>query len=182
MNDYLNRAGKTLLIVIIVVGALYILHKWPNKEQEGAVAGQTLEKVADIPQKSAEGSFEDLLDAIEQVESGGDPNAVGDDGAAIGAYQIHKIYVDDVNRIIALYMKDVNFRFTYKDRWDKDKSGTMVGIFTNHYTKFYVVETWRLGMSNNEARARIHNGGPTGWKKDCTKAYWEKVKRAFEGE
>ena len=163
--DYLSRAGKTLLIVIIVVGALYILHKWPNKEQE-----------------SAEGSFKDLLDAIEQVESGGDPNAIGDDGAAIGAYQIHKIYVDDVNRIIALYMKDVNFRFTYKDRWDKDKSGTMVGIFTNHYTKFYVVETWRLGMSNNEARARIHNGGPAGWKKDCTKAYWEKVKRAFEGE
>ncbi len=52
--DYLSRVGKTLLIVIIVIGALSILHKRPNKERDVAVAGQTPEKVADIPQKSVE--------------------------------------------------------------------------------------------------------------------------------
>ena len=59
-------------------------------------------------------SFEDLLDAIEWVESKGDANAKGDpimrttgfpkyeewtEYRAVGSFQIWKIYVDDVNRI-----------------------------------------------------------------------------------
>ena len=51
-------------------------------------------------------TFEDLLDAIESVESGGNANAVGDNNRAVGSFQIWKIYVDDVNRIIRLGHKD----------------------------------------------------------------------------
>ena len=36
-----------------------------------------------------------LLDAIKQVESGGDSEAVGDGGDSIGAYQIQRAYFDD---------------------------------------------------------------------------------------
>ncbi len=63
---------------------------------------------------------EDVLDAIEWVESRGDANAVGDeifvkflfDGRklyeyqSIGAYQLTEIYVDDCNRIMQLYIDE----------------------------------------------------------------------------
>jgi hypothetical protein len=36
----------------------------------------------------------------------------------------------------------------------------------------------RLGRKPTlEDMARIHNGGPNGWKKESTKPYWEKVKK-----
>ncbi len=115
-------------------------------------------------------SFDDLLDAIEWVESKGDPWPVGDDGNAVGAYQIHKIYVDDVNRII---QKDgvgriKNLRFTYADRTNKKQSRMMVWIYLNHYGGTF------------EEMARKHNGGPNGHNKDCTKPYWEKAKARLE--
>ena len=144
MNNYLSRAGKTLIIagvVGVVVGSITYVQGL-NKDAHSPHTGQTSTAQAELPQSPAQSEFEDLLDAIEWVESKGDANAVGDSGRAIGAYQIWEIYVDDVNRIIALYMKDVDFRFTYKDRWDKAQSRTMVGIYTNHYAKHYLVDTW----------------------------------------
>ncbi len=110
-------------------------------------------------------NFEQLLDAIEKVESSGNPNAVGDNGEAIGAYQIHKIYVDEVNRILGWH------NFSYDDRWDRDKSRWMVSIYLRHYGKGKSVE----------AMARIHNGDPvTGWRDENTKPYWLKVKAELE--
>ena len=106
-------------------------------------------------------TFENLLDAIEQVESGG-KNAVGDGGKAFGAYQIHKIYVDDVNRISKK-------NYSYADRNCKKKSREMVTIYLKHYGK---------GKSLIDM-ARIHNGGPRGHKKKCTVKYGEKVKKAL---
>lgn len=53
MNN-LSRAGNVILISIIVVGALNILHRWPNKEREGAASGQTAEIWTDIGQNPAE--------------------------------------------------------------------------------------------------------------------------------
>ena len=95
---------KHLIITIIILTCIMLIYALiaPNMEREVPQDGQTPEKVADIPQNAplSEYGFEDLMDAIEQVESGGNANAVGDGGAAIGAFQIHKIYVDDVNRIM----------------------------------------------------------------------------------
>ncbi len=81
---------------------------------------------------------------------------------AIGAYQLHKIYVDDVNKILG------EDRYTYADRWDADKSREMVRIYTEHYGQWAIFDF--------EVLARIHNGGPDGWKKESTLPYWEKVK------
>ena len=108
--------------------------------------------------------FNDLLDAIEKVESGGDSSAVGDNGKAVGAYQIHKIYVDDVNRISGK-------SFRYIDRKDKAKSRKMATIYLRHYGK---------GKTLIEL-ARIHNGGPKGYKKKCTEKYAEKIKKVLYG-
>jgi len=100
-----------------------------------------------------------LLDAIRQVESGG-RCVVGDSGKAVGVYQIHKVYVDDVNRILC---KKV---YTYADRNDEAKSRKMVELYLTHYGK---------GKSQLDM-ARIHNGGPNGHKKQATLKYAEKIK------
>ena len=115
-------------------------------------------------------TFEDLLDAIEWVESKGDPWAVGDDGAAVGAYQIHKIYVDDVNRILGykLFKGEKFYPFDYQDRCKPEKSREMVSIYLNHYGGTF------------EEMARKHNGGPNGHNKESTKSYWLKVKSRME--
>lgn len=114
-------------------------------------------------------TFDDLLDAIEWVESKGDPNAIGDNGKAVGAYQIHKIYIDDVNRIY-------NTRYTYDNRLDRVKSRRMVRLYTNWYSFKHELH----GPVYFEFVARTHNGGPDGWKKESTKPYWEKVRARME--
>lgn len=107
---------------------------------------------------------EKLLLAIEQVESNGKVNAVGDGGKALGCLQIHKCVVDDVNLILK---KKV---YTYQDRSDKAKSFEMARIYLNHYGS-------RMTTMD---KARIWNGGPAGYKKAATLKYWHKVKRAMK--
>jgi hypothetical protein len=91
----------------------------------------------------------DVLDAIAIVESNNNPNAVGDNGKAVGAFQIHKIYVDDVNRILG------EDKYSYDDRWDAEKSRKMTLIYTLHYTKKY--------NHTAESMAAVHNGGVDGY-------------------
>ncbi len=178
---------------VFIIATLISVGIWGVINEERSKA--TLENNQEIEQDTLiEFSFDDLLDAIEWVESKGNANAVGDIGKAIGAYQIHKIYVDDVNRIIALWGLDK--QFTYNDRWDKNKSRSMTEIYTLYWCKYHLVDIWQLGMSNNEANTRIHNTGPDGWRNEPqwfvrnrgytleqaekkirnAKAYWLKVK------
>ena len=148
-------------------------------------------------------TFYDLLDAIEWVESRGDANAMGDwvtlgviryteanepilakEAWAIGAYQIHKIYVDDVNRIMEKTWITPPVFFSYNDRWNKYQSREMVLTYLRYYEGQTPTDlgAYPFGnMSWQERLARIHNGGPDGWKKESTKPYWEKVKaRMYE--
>ncbi len=111
-------------------------------------------------------TVDDLMDAIEQVESGGDVNAVGEAGE-LGCMQIRKIYVDDVNRILG------HDKYTYGDRRDRAKSRKMTEIYIYHYAIGIV---YKVDDGLLEVMARIHNGGPNGYKKESTLAYWEKVK------
>ena len=68
-----------------------------------------------------------LIEAIACVESGNNAGAVGDRGKAVGKFQIHKIYVDEVNRISGI--RKLNRRFTYEDRFHPEKSREMVMIY-----------------------------------------------------
>lgn len=147
----------------------------PSKAQEW-LDEQERDAVSEFNQRhgiNSQPTFEDLLDAICQVESGCNADVVGDSGRAVGAYQLHKIYVDEVNRLISklrLYDKP----YSYADRWDKVKSRRMVQIFILHYGG--IVDNCEWTAANLlEAMARIHNGGPNGWKKESTKEYWKKV-------
>mmetsp|Transcript_17324 Transcript_17324/g.34937 ORF Transcript_17324/g.34937 Transcript_17324/m.34937 type:complete len:117 (+) Transcript_17324:88-438(+) len=108
-----------------------------------------------------------LFDAIKQVESGGDENAVGDGGKAIGPYQIWKVYHDDAKA---------------GGSWENCKgpgstaySEKVIQAYMNRYAT-----RARLGHDpTDEDIARIHNGGPNGYKKQATVSYWEKVKNAM---
>jgi hypothetical protein len=118
-----------------------------------------------IPAKTKEElDLDKLWAATIKVESNGKADALGDGGKAIGIAQIHKICVDDINRIVSTPL------YTYEDRLDPIKSREMWEIYLYHYG-------WEV-MDSPEKLSRIWNGGPTGYKKKSTLAYWEKVKKA----
>jgi hypothetical protein len=96
------------------------------------------------------------------VESGFDDSAYAKGEDAVGVLQIRKTMVDDVNRILKRQKKD--YRFTYDDRWCRNKSIQMFDIYVMHY-----------GLSTAEEVARCWNGGPRGMDKEATVYYWNKV-------
>lgn len=108
---------------------------------------------------------EKLLDAIEQVESGGNHKAVGDGNKAVGAYQLHKIYVDEANRIKGRQI------FTYADRLDRNKSREITRTVLNYYQT-------KHGLTDIQV-SRCHNAGEFGFKKKCTLQYMKKIERAM---
>lgn len=111
-----------------------------------------------------------LIPALIQVESGGNEKAVGDKGRAKGALQLHKIYIDDANRI-------AKKNFIYDDAFDIEKSKQIVKIYLIHYGKNYEKKTGK--KVSEEVLARIHNGGPAGYLKDSTKKYWNKISKVI---
>jgi len=112
----------------------------------------------------------DLIDAIEQVESGGRENAVGDNGKALGCMQIWKCVWDDVKD-----NEELN-GYEYKDVSQRK----VAHIVFRLYMKRYATKK-RLGRTPTfEDMARIWNGGPSGWKKKSTLKYWKKVKKELE--
>ena len=102
--------------------------------------------------------IERLLDAIARIESRHDPNAVGDSGRALGAYQIHCIYWKDGTRLLGV-------DWPHKDASDPTKARQVVKAYLPHYGK---------GRSLLEM-ARIHNGGPCGYRKKATVCYARKI-------
>ena len=111
-----------------------------------------------------------LTQGIIQVESGGDDNAVGDNGKALGCLQIWQCVWDDVKHNSELEGK------TYQDV----KKREVALIVFKLYMKRYATKK-RLGHeATNEDKARIWNGGPNGYKKKSTLKYWAKVKKALK--
>lgn len=116
------------------------------------------------------GSKTTLLEALIQVESQGNDNAVGDlnlTHKAYGCLQIRQPYVDDVNRKLGT---------NYRAQQCLGNRELSIFLF-DAYMEIYAT---RLAMGReptNEDKARIHNGGPAGWKRSVTIPYWEKVKK-----
>ena len=112
----------------------------------------------------------DVLTAIRTVESNNNPNAVGDSGNAIGVYQIWKVYWQDATEFN-------NIGGKYRDCFDPAYADRIVRAYMDRYAT-----EKRLGRPvTQEDIARIHNGGPNGWKKDSTNKYWTKVKKILNG-
>jgi len=115
-------------------------------------------------------SNRDILDALRQVETGGCPNegigAKGDNGNAIGPYQIWRIYHTDSG--LPTYDKCLTSK-SYSER------------VISAYMMRYASGEWSRALSGKATRAdclkiaRIHNGGPRGHRKNATKKYANKV-------
>ena len=109
-----------------------------------------------------------LIPFLIMVESGGDCNAIGDNGKAAGCLQIHKCVVDDVNRF-------AHTHYDYRSRLNPQDSIDICTAYLYHYGRRYSLETGELVTP--EVLARIWNGGPSGWKKKGTIKYWHKVEK-----
>lgn len=109
-----------------------------------------------------EDGWKDFIPALVQVESRGDPNALGKNNDR-GILQITPILVKEVNRISGL-------TYTHDDAWDPEKSIEM----------FYIIARKYCPEHDFEKMARIWNGGPRGHTKDYTIAYWNKVKNELD--
>ena len=117
-----------------------------------------------------EKELSDVLTAIRAVESNNNPNAVGDSGNAIGVYQIWEVYWKDAT-------ERSNIGGKYRDCFDPDYADHVVRAYMDRYAT-----EKRLGRPvTQEDIARIHNGGPNGWKKNSTNKYWTKVKKILNG-
>jgi len=105
-----------------------------------------------------------LMDAIAVVES-------NRGATSRNVYQLRKIYVADVCRITGQ-------RITHAQAIGDDAiARACIEAYWNHYGTRYSHIT---GASPDaEVLARIHNGGPDGWRKPETMVYWRKVREAL---
>ena len=112
-----------------------------------------------------------VLDAIRQVETGGHPdpsNAVGDGGAALGPYQIHRVYwADAVQHDPSLTANGE----TYQSVRNAAYAERVVMAYWSRYAPSWDAQTL----------SRIHNGGPKGHRRKTTLGYWGKVQTALIG-
>lgn len=121
---------------------------------------------------------DDLVKALIKVESNGNPKAVGDGGRAYGILQIHKVMVDDANRI-------AKTNFTHQDMFDPAKSQKVADIILTHYDRHIRRTTGKEATAKQ--LAFIWNGGASAWKRvnspvsDTKQAnlerYWSKVSK-----
>ena len=126
-------------------------------------------------------TWRETLDAIRVVETGGEPRegrgAIGDNGNALGSYQIWKPYwTDAVERNPSLRVG--GFERVLKDKAHSEK---IVRAYMARYNKEALrrLEEGRGSMADVLRTARIHNGGPKGYRKDSTLSYAEKVRKAI---
>lgn len=112
-----------------------------------------------LPQLSSAATYEQFLLAIRIVESSDGAQQWGDNGISRGPYQISNAY------------------------WiDSKVPGKWADCDNRAYSEQVVKAYWQrycpkpLATGQWEILARIHNGGPTGYKKKSTESYWAKVK------
>jgi hypothetical protein len=105
-----------------------------------------------------------LLYAIALVESGNNPHAIGDNGKAFGPYQLHAAYVQDAAEFAKV---EWIHHHAFHDQIVED-------IIRAYMARYATPE--RIGRPvTAEDIARIHNGGPNGYRRNATLGYWAKV-------
>ena len=124
-------------------------------------------------------TWRETLDAIRVVETGGEPRegrgAIGDNGNALGSYQIWKPYwTDAVERNPSLRVG--GFERVLKDKAHSEK---IVRAYMARYNREALrrLEEGRGSLADVLRTARIHNGGPKGYRKEATLKYAAKVRK-----
>lgn len=110
-------------------------------------------------------NWDPIIEAIIQVESNGDSNAVS--GSSAGAMQITPILVQECNNI--LKERNENKRYTLKDRFSVKKSKEMFLLIQSHHNP----------TNNVEQAIRAWNGG-NNYSVRRTQRYYNKVMAAMK--
>lgn len=110
-------------------------------------------------------TLSDYLAALQQVETGGQPNcgrdSVGDGGRALGPLQIWRAYWQDSG---------------VPGRYEQVKDRAYARRVVVAYARRYEAKALRRG--DWESLARLHNAGPN-WRRVNNKAYWKRVQAAM---
>ena len=112
-----------------------------------------------------EDEWASVMDAIIQVESGGNPQARS--GICCGPMQISPVLVAECNNI--LRRKNTKKRFKLSDRFNLQKSKEMFVLFQSVYNPY----------NNVEKAIRMWNGGLR-YSVRATQRYYEKVMRLLK--
>ena len=115
-------------------------------------------------------NWEHFIDAVIEVESGGDDSAYNKRERAVGCLQIRPIAVREVNRL--LEVSGVDGKYTLDDRYDRVRSIEMFMIMAEQVDCCENLSEEEFF----EIVARRWNGGYRGARKKSTIKYWEKVK------
>ncbi len=107
---------------------------------------------------------EKFIRAIHQVETSGRTGPIaGDNGRALGPFQIHRAYWLDAAAF------DKSLKGTYADCADYKYASRVVAAYLSRYGAKYI-------KSNDfKSLARLHNGGRLGNTKQATLGYWKRV-------
>ena len=102
-------------------------------------------------------NWKKLLDALIEKESGGNPNAIGDNGWAIGILQAHKKVVDDVNTFYGL-------NFSYDDRLNPEKSKIICILYVTYWVNHWISKSVLLREPTVQDYALCWHYGPSFYK------------------
>lgn len=98
-----------------------------------------------------EHNLSEMFEGIKYIESRNDPTAIGDNGKAYGIAQIHKIAVDDVNRMYGT-------SYTHEDAFNENCAEEIFHLYISagieRFTKIYnrpptegeIVRMWNGGI------------------------------------
>ena len=103
--------------------------------------------------------FKLFLKILGKIESNNNPNAFNKKENAIGIYQIRPLYFKDAQKFDPRLKK-----YNHWHCFNLWVSQVAVISYLTHYCKTFTLEEM----------ARIHNGGPNGYKKASTLKYWKK--------
>ena len=142
MNQFSKKVSVSLMALVLVAMT--------------ASAGMNTAKST----KTSGVNWNPVMDAIIQVESEGNPNAVS--GNSVGAMQITPILVKDCNDI--LKKKKSKKRYTMADRYSVAKSKEMFLLIQSHYNP----------ENSIEKAIRSWNGGVR-YSVRATNRYYQKV-------
>ena len=143
-------------------------------EKQNAGAGRQIDKKEmSFIDGVTKGQFESFLDALAIVESGNNPSAVGDNGNAIGCYQIWRDYHADATEFSGL-------GGSYQDCFSCEYSRDVVTEFMKRYAKPSRVDR----PITLKDLSFMHVGGPnapwsTGQKLQNCEVHWNKVKNTM---
>lgn len=112
------------------------------KKEARQIANEAIDIVVNYDKITRAIEWDRFVNALIEVESGGNTNAVGDGGKAVGVLQIQPIYIAELERLGVT-------GFTLDDRYDRARSIAM----------FEAMQDLKNPDRNIDAAVQIHNPG-----------------------